>query len=209
MLSISILGMKDQMDRLGEIDKQDIDSIHLDIMDGLFVDNSFFVGEDVVSKFMKPLDVHLMVREPANYIAYYSKYKPKYITVHVEVPNCILYLDSIRNKQIGAGLAINPKTDVEVLEPYLPYVDMILVMSVEPGLGGQNFNSSSLNKIKKIREMCDKVNPNIIIGVDGGVNSKNIKSCKEAGANHFVVGSYVTSSNMYEEVIGELKDKIK
>ena len=208
MLSVSILGMKDQKERFGEIDKQNIDYIHLDIMDGLFVNNSFFVGEDVVEQFRKPLDVHLMVKDPANYIAYYAKYHPKFITIHVEIANPIVYLDSIRNKKIGAGLAISPKTKVEVLEPYLPYVDMILVMSVEPGAGGQTFDSSALGRIKKIKEMCQKVNPSIVIAVDGGINGKNIKSCKDAGASHFVVGTYITSSNVYEEVVKELKEKI-
>lgn len=209
MLSVSILGMRDQMDRINEIDRQNIDCIHLDIMDGIFVKNTFFVGEDIVEKIRKPLDVHLMVSEPSNYIAYYAKYKPKYITVHVEIPNVIAYLDSIRNKKIGVGLAISPNTKVEVLEPYLPFVDMILVMSVEPGEGGQSFQSSSLNRIKKIKEMCNKVNPNIVIGVDGGVNGKNISSCKDAGCTHFIVGSYITSSNTFEEVVKELNDKIK
>lgn len=205
MLSVSILGLKDQLDRVYEIDSLNVEYIHLDIMDGLFVPDSFLVDEQIVSKIKKSLDIHLMVKDPANYIVYYSKYNPKYITVHAEIPNVLLCLDIIRNKKIGTGVAISPSTDLSILDNILPYVDLVLVMSVEPGKGGQKFQASSIDRIKKVKSMCKNINPNIVIEVDGGINNKNISSCKNAGADIFVVGSYITSSNVYEEVVDELR----
>lgn len=208
MLSVSILGMKDELYRIGELNSLDIDFIHLDIMDGMFVDDSNIVDEDVVCKINKPLDVHLMVQDPANYIVFYAKYKPRYITVHAELPNALFYINAIRNKKIGVGIAINPSTSLDILEELLPYVDLVLIMSVEPGKGGQKFMNSTINRIRKVKDMCKSINPNIQISVDGGVNPKNIKNCKEAGADIFVVGSYITASNTYQEPVLELKNAI-
>lgn len=205
MLSVSILGLREQLYRVSEMNQLNIDFIHLDIMDGLFVPDSFLVDENIVENIKKPLDVHLMVKDPTNYIAYYSKYKPKYITIHAEIPNATLYLDVIRNKGIGAGVAISPNTNLNVLEELLPYVDLVLVMSVEPGKGGQKFQNSAINRIRKVKSMCKSINPNIVVEVDGGINRNTMKSCKDAGADIFVVGSYITSSNSYEEVIDELR----
>lgn len=209
MLSVSILGLKDQLDRINEINSLNIEYVHLDIMDGLFVPDTFLIDESVVGKIKKALDIHLMVKDPTNYIAYYSKYKPKYITIHAEIPNVLLYLNVIKDKKIGAGVAISPNTDLSILNNILPYVDLILVMSVEPGKGGQKFIGSTINRIKKIKSMCKSINPNIVIEVDGGINPKNLSNCKNAGADIFVVGSYITSSNSYSEVVEELNKIIK
>lgn len=208
MLSVSILGMDDELYRIGELNSLDIDFVHLDIMDGMFVSDSNIVDEGVVSKINKPLDVHLMVQDPANYIVFYAKYKPKYITVHAELPNVLYYLNAIRNKKIGVGIAINPSTSLDVLEELLPYVDLILIMSVEPGKGGQKFMNSTINRIRKVKDMCKSINPNIQISVDGGVKPDNIKNCKEAGADILVVGSYITTSSTYQEPVLELKNAI-
>lgn len=208
MLSVSILGMDDELYRIGELNSLDIDFVHLDIMDGMFVSDSNIVDEGVVSKINKPLDVHLMVQDPANYIVFYAKYKPKYITVHAELPNVLYYLNAIRNKKIGVGIAINPSTSLDVLEELLPYVDLILIMSVEPGKGGQKFMNSTINRIRKVKDMCKSINPNIQISVDGGVKPDNIKNCKEVGADILVVGSYITTSSTYQEPVLELKNAI-
>lgn len=209
MLSVSILGLREQLDRIVEMNQLNIDFVHIDIMDGIFVPDSFLIDENIISEIKKPLDIHLMVKDPTNYIGYFAKYKPKYITIHSEIPDADVYLNVIRNKGIGVGIAINPETDTKILERLLPNVDLVLVMSVNPGKGGQEFKNSSIGKIRRISSMCKSINPEVIIEVDGGLNKKNIVSCKEAGANMFVVGSYITTSNSYEEVVDELNKVIK
>ncbi len=177
----------------------DIDYLHLDIMDGIFVNNK---NEVINITNKKPLDVHLMVNDVYKYIDKYKNLNPSFITFHYEVDADILdVINYIKKFNIKVGLSIKPSTKVEEIIPYLPYLDLVLVMSVEPGQGGQVFIMDTVDKIKRLKELKG----NYLIEVDGGINDSTIDLVKDADI--VVVGSYITSGN-YEERIKSLKEKI-
>ena len=177
----------------------DIDYLHLDIMDGIFVNNK---NEVINITNKKPLDVHLMVNDVYKYIDKYKNLNPSFITFHYEVDADILdVINYIKKFNIKVGLSIKPSTKVEEVIPYLPYLDLVLVMSVEPGQGGQVFIMDTVDKIKRLKELKG----NYLIEVDGGINDSTIDLVKDADI--VVVGSYITSGN-YEERIKSLKEKI-
>lgn len=168
---------------------------HVDCMDGTFVPN-FSFGYSTVSALRKStdriLDVHLMIDRPLRYISHYAKAGSDYITIHVEADtpeNTLKALKEIKSYGIKAGLSIKPKTPVSAIEPYLEMIDLVLVMTVEPGFGGQSFMADMMPKIKELKEILDKVNPNCLIEVDGGIDEETSKICKENGATVFVAGS--------------------
>ena len=169
--------------------------LHVDIMDGHFVPNLSF-GYSLV-KAMRPvtdlvLDVHLMIDTPIKYAEEFCKAGADYLTIHVEADtpeNIRKTLELIRSLGVKPGIVVKPKTPAEAIEEYLPLVDMVLVMTVEPGFGGQKFMADMMPKVKKLREMLDKVNPACHLEVDGGVDLNTVKECKENGANVFVAGS--------------------
>ncbi len=182
---------------------------HLDIMDGVFVPNISF-GFPVVKyikKFaQKPLDVHLMIVQPERYIAEWKKVGADILTVHYEACTHLhRTVQEIKNAGMKAGVSLNPHTSVELLNDILPELDMVLIMSVNPGFGGQSFISQSLVKIKNLREMADIYNPNLIIQVDGGVDTHNYKEIIKAGANSLVAGSAIFGSENPVETIKILK----
>ncbi len=169
--------------------------IHLDVMDGSFVPNISF-GAPVISSVRKVtkalFDVHLMIDEPIRYLNDFKKAGADLITIHFEACKDVeATLAAIRDMGIKAGLAINPDTPVSVLEPFLNLTDMILVMSVYPGFGGQSFIEDSLLKIRDVKKMTEAAHPDIWIEVDGGIGASNIGKAAEAGANVFVAGSAV------------------
>jgi len=169
--------------------------IHLDVMDGSFVPNISF-GAPVISSVRKVtkalFDVHLMIEEPIRYLNDFKKAGADVITIHFEACKDVeATLTAIRDMGIKAGLAINPDTPVSVLEPFLDFTDMILVMSVYPGFGGQSFIEDSLLKIRDVKKMTEVLHPDIWIEVDGGIGASNIGKAAEAGANVFVAGSAV------------------
>ena len=189
----------DNIDNVNKLVNCDIDYLHLDIMDGIFVDNK---NEVLEVPHIKPLDIHLMVSDVYKYIDEYKKFNPLYITFHYEVDKDILsIINYIKKFNIKVGLSIKPSTKVEEIIPYLPYLDLVLVMSVEPGKGGQSFIMDSIDKIKKLKELKG----DYVIEVDGGINDDTIKYVSDADI--VVVGSYITSGN-YEERIKNLKEKI-
>ncbi len=169
--------------------------LHVDIMDGHFVPNLSF-GYSLV-KSMRPvtdlvLDVHLMIDTPIKYAENFCKAGADYLTIHVEADtpeNIRKTLDLIRSLGVKPGIVVKPKTPAEAIEEYLPLVDMVLVMTVEPGFGGQKFMADMMPKVKKLREMLDKVNPTCHLEVDGGVDLNTVVTCKENGADVFVAGS--------------------
>ena len=169
--------------------------LHVDIMDGHFVPNLSF-GYSLV-KSMRPitdlvLDVHLMIDTPIKYAENFCKAGADYLTIHVEADtpeNIRKTLELIRSLGVKPGIVVKPKTPAEAIEEYLPMVDMVLVMTVEPGFGGQKFMADMMPKVKQLREMLDKVNPTCYLEVDGGVDLNTVKECKENGANVFVAGS--------------------
>lgn len=179
--------------------------IHLDVMDGAFVPNISF-GAPVISSVRKVtnaiFDVHLMIEEPSRYLEDFYNAGADIITVHYEACSDVATtLLKIREMGVKVGLSISPDTPVEVVKPYLTQVDMILIMSVHPGFGGQKFIEASLDKIKMVRIMADEFNlQDLWIEVDGGIGQDNIAAVMEAGANVFVAGSSIFKGDMVSNV---------
>ena len=169
--------------------------LHVDIMDGLFVPNLSF-GYSMVAA-MRPitdqvLDVHLMIDRPIRYVENFCKAGADYLTIHVEADtreNTKAAIEKIRALGVKPGIVVKPKTPAEDIAEFLPMVDLVLVMTVEPGFGGQKFMADMMPKVKKLREMLDEVNPSCHLEVDGGVDLKTGVVCKENGANVLVAGS--------------------
>lgn len=179
--------------------------IHLDVMDGHFVPNLSY-GPMVIERMREltetPFDAHLMISEPARYLDAYLQAGCELITFHLEAePEPADLLRRIRDHEVCAGLAINPDTPVEQVEPYLELCDLVLVMSVEPGFGGQQFNPVAVGKLRQLRNLA----PDLLLSVDGGIDTETIGSTAEAGANLFVCGSSIFETEDYSESIRALR----
>ena len=205
-ISTSILSSKNRIESVLELNKTNTDYIHVDVMDGKFVEDVQFEtyekihSIDLVSK--RQMDIHLMVENPLEYINQLSNMNIEFITFHVEVKKDISkIINSIHDMGCKVGLAIKPGTDIKVLEKYLDEIDMVLVMSVEPGKGGQAFLESTVDRIKMIKELIGS--RNILVEVDGGINDKTIDNVRDVDI--VVVGSYIINSDNYYKKIEELR----
>ena len=207
-ISTSFLACKDIKTCVSNLDKTDADYIHVDFIKGNFVTGKeipFRKLRKVPKVTNKKLDIHLMTDKLDKYIPKFSKLNCEYITFHIETTkDPIKYIKMIHDYKIKCGLAINPNTLINEIEPYLGSVDLILVMGVEPGYGGQEFIPSVIDKIKEIRKRIEFHNLKTLISVDGGVNDKTISNINEY-VDMVVAGSFITNSNNYQDAINLLK----
>ena len=184
--------------------------IHIDIMDGVFVPNISFgfpVLEVIRKHTDKVLDVHLMIENPDNYLVNFKNAGADILTVHFEVCRHLnRTISSIKELGMKAGVALNPHTPVSLLEEVIQDLDLVLIMSVNPGFGGQKFIPSSIEKVKKLAELIQQKNSKAIIEVDGGVNLEAGRKLKKAGAQALVAGSFVFGSESPNQTITELKN---
>ena len=204
-IATSILSSKDRLKCIKNLNSTTTDYIHIDIMDGIFVPNYQLPIDEVnnLGSFSeKPLDIHLMVNNPNSYIQKLNIKNIKAITIHLEInENINKIINLIKSKGYEVGIAIKPDTNLSLIDKYINKIDKIIIMSVEPGFGGQKFIDNSVERIKTIRNK----RKNIIIEVDGGINEETIKKIDNI-ADIAVVGSYITNKDNYQEAINNLKN---
>ena len=191
------------------LNASDCDWLHVDVMDGVFVPNISF-GQPVVKHIKrlarKPLDVHLMIVDPGRYVQDFRDAGADILTVHYEACTHLdRVLHAIKDAGMKAGVSLNPGTAVALLEDTIQLCDVVLLMSVNPGFGGQKFIENTYNKVRQLRELCDRKNPQCIIEIDGGVNVQNAPLLYEAGADALVAGNAVFKSEDPQQTIRALK----
>ncbi len=194
------------------VEKAGADWIHIDVMDGHFVPN-ITIGPSVVSSLRKvtklPFDVHLMIENPERYVETFARAGSDFITVHVEACHHLHRIVTlIRETGARAGVSLNPATPLALIEPILPDIDLLLVMSVNPGFGGQSFIGSVLPKIRRAGELVKAIAPNVLLEVDGGVTLDNARSVAEAGAEVLVAGAAVFGSSDYGKTLAAMRAAI-
>ena len=206
-VSVTFLSSTDVVRDLKLLDMTDTDYVHVDVMDGKFVPNKtmpFSEMKNIGKYTSKRLDIHLMVEDPSKYIPLYASLNAEYIAFHVEVDEDIeKNLKMIKDYSIKCGLSICPETKVSSLIPYLPYLDMILVMSVVPGKGGQSFIPETTEKIKELRKLIESYNLDIVINVDGGINNITKNNCLDCDI--LTAGSYIVNGDNFQEKISSLR----
>lgn len=205
-ISTSFLSSSNIPKDLVKLNETDTDYIHVDIMDGNFVKKKtmpFKEMRNIYKYTSKRLDVHLMVKNPKKYIKDYASLNTEYITFHIETDDVLKNLELIKKYGIKCGLAIKPNTEIKELVPYLPLLDLVLIMSVEPGEGGQKFMDDAENKINELKVLLKEYKSKALINVDGGINKDTKDKCKNADI--LVVGSYVVLSDDFQKRIDEVR----
>lgn len=208
LLSANFACLKQEIDKI-----EAAEWIHYDVMDGHFVPNISFgysILKDISKVTDKYLDVHLMISDPFKYVGNFIASNASLIVFHyeaVEENEIDKLIKHIKNNNVDVGIAIKPDTCQDVLKPFLSQLDLVLVMSVEPGFGGQTFNHSAIEKISKLAKLREENNYHYLIEVDGGINESTAKLCRQAGVDVLVAGSYVFNSDDYTKAIESLKWK--
>ncbi len=206
LLSADFTNLKSE---ISKIQDAGADILHLDIMDGHFVPNLTFglpIIKQIKSVAKIPVDVHLMVTNPQNYLEILGDWKINYVSFHQEtVFHLHRQVHVLKGKNVKAGIALNPATPVETIYNLIPDLDFVLIMSVNPGFGGQKFLTSAYEKIRKLRKIADEKNPALLIEVDGGINNSIAPKLLEAGADILVAGSYIFGQTDYQKQIQSLK----
>ena len=198
-VSVSYLTSKDVVTDLRKLNVTNVDFVHVDVMDGKFVKNktlAFKYLKNIHKYTNKRLDVHLMVKKPLKFINDYATLNTEYITIHVETKDVLKSLNLIDSYGIKKGLAIKPDTEVDMLIPYLDKIDLILVMGVEPGKGGQTFIEDTIDRVKEVKKLLKSHKAKAVISVDGGINEEIAKKLKDVDI--LVSGSYVMSSDDFQ-----------
>ena len=208
LVSASFLSSKDIPKFLTKLNDTDINYIHVDVMDGVYVKNKTMPFREMrhISDYTsKRLDVHLMVKNPLKYIPDYASLNTEYITFHYETIHSLKTIKKIKDYGIKCGIAIKPNTNVEEIYDLLPYIDLVLVMSVEPGKGGQKFIDGSQDKIKKLKDKIKSLDLHVVVSVDGGINDTTAELCKASGVDILVIGSALTNSDNKREFVNNVK----
>ena len=215
-VSASILSMKNEnaIQTLYNLETSGIDYFHIDVMDGKFV------SADTTSKMLEyceylnsisnlPLDIHLMVEDAKSYISSFLIFEPNIITVHLEAAKSkqelLEWINYIKEKNVRVGISIKPNTKIDEILEYLPFIHIVLVMTVEPGKGGQELIPSTIQKIKELSNYIKQNNLEVDIEADGGINEENVAMLRDAGVNIIVAGSSITNSNNFKETVKKLK----
>ena len=206
LLSANFLKLEEEIKAVSEAGA---DLLHIDVMDGHFVPNLTFgpcVLEKISSISSVPLDVHLMVKDVPKFVELFLPLKPKFLSFHIEAEaHPIKLCEYLRTQGIHPAITLNPHTPISSLEHLIEFVDMVLLMSVNPGFGGQKLLSLVYDKIRELRALIEKKQAKVFIEVDGGVNGLNAADLEEAGADILVAGNYIFSSNDYKNAIKSLK----
>ncbi len=215
-VSVSILNVKndDAIQTLYNLETSGINYFHIDVMDGKFVKNDTTNKMLEFSEYLNqisnlPLDVHLMVEDVESYIKSFAIFEPNIITFHLEAAKSkeevIRWIKLLNENNIRVGISIKPNTKIEEIYEYLPFVHLVLVMTVEPGEGGQKLLPETIEKIKELKKYIDENSLEVDIEADGGINPQNAKNVREAGANILVAGSAIINAENYKEVVNKLK----
>ncbi len=210
ILSADIIELKSLLD---EFKTSNIEWLHIDIMDGHFVPNLSFgpqIVESIKSSYRFLLDVHLMVTPPENFIESFIKAGSDLITVHIEAtPHIHRTISYIKSLNCKAGIAINPGTPILLLKEIIEEIDLVLLMSVNPGFGGQVFIKNTLRRLDELKELCELLGVSPLIEVDGGINGENIEDLIDCGVDMLVIGSAITRSKDRKSRLIELNNKMK
>ncbi len=211
-MKIAVSYLKSKYDNdttINLLEKTSADYIHVDLMDGIFVPQKNFQLKDIITLLKnrkKPLDIHLMVLDPIKYIDELAKLKPEYITFHLEATKNVLEtIEKIKKYNLKVGLTLKPNTDIYELMPYLSIIDLVLIMSVNPGLGGQEFITDSINRLDELQKIRQDNNLNFEIEMDGGLNATTIKLV--SSLDIAVSGSYICMYDDYQHQINSLLNK--